>query len=907
MRQHTQLPWRIGMAAVLALLGRPAAGAAGPSKGAALLHLDRGGFSVEFRGAGRTPVAGEEMLANGDMEESVANKPAHWQPDSYVWLPLADPAQQGRMERRVVPLMRWERDAGGPHGGRQALRLAMPPSAYDARDPAGHEFCAMWHQRSSLPALAADTRYVLSYHHRGSCAPDVPNSRAYVRATFLDDAGNSTRVYAQTIFQPSAAWRRDELQFSAPRTTRHLDIRIALTGVGEVWFDDVSLRRTLRQENGPSVRLMPGAFLDNRYCLATGDPGSMLFGFRNESGRPIGHPYLVLQLPQGVEVLAQSPQASVVERKNVQVQGADLLEHRFDLAAWKGRIRDGTFAYPYNQWEGLQLLVRTHLPAGPARRKAWYWLEDGDTHCDPLSFDIEVLPPLRAGTVPRRFRSGVHFFLLNGLPEGPALQAFADLYRRVGFNAAHVPPSPLGAELAKRGIERYTQPFANGYTFGDATPGKKPADAVFRLADGQPLWEAICPVEVYKRGAYFREAIEDGILRRILVRERQTEQIMANWEPPMYNGRGCFCDRCRQEFRTFSKLPDEEVRRVWPARVLQEHQDAWLKFRSWQHAQLVITLEETVHAVGKEAGLDCHFIPEIHSGQLTPRWAQDGHNREFAAVDYLGKVPVLEPWGPYAWFLLGHGAYDPIRGYHLATHATAREVREFVDGRVPAAQRPRLIAFPFGTYEGATQPEALAFEFVTYLQDGYTGAIAYLFPGGSDARYWQALADANRLIARFEPFVFEGRPARRHTVTPATPLPRPDPRFLSAPCGAHLDEQRWKDASLLQSWEFERAGTRLIAAGNFWEEGDCFFRLSASGLAAGRKYVLREPAAGRCYAGRDGRVALDARALSRGVLLHAGAMRFAFFVVEPYRAGTDYGQGVTPAQMVGAKGKRQGS
>jgi hypothetical protein len=123
-------------------------------------------------------------------------------------------------------------------------------------------------------------------------------------------------------------------------------------------------------------------------------------------------------------------------------------------------------------------------------------------------------------------------------------------------------------------------------------------------------------------------------------------------------------------------------------------------------------------------------------------------------------------------------------------------------------------------------------------------------------------------------------------------MPAADHRFLDAPCGAIMDRDRWKNTPLLQSWEFAKGSTRLIAVGNFWEQGECFFRLTLNGLNPRTRYVLHEPAARRVYTDASGRVVRTGAELSKGVLLHVGAMRCAFFVLEPYRKGVDYGDPV---------------
>ena len=895
----------------LVVLSAESVRAAGKAGGAPA--LDRGGFTVDLSNAGVIRVTGDSVLQNGGMEEvNAEGRPTGWAPRSYVWLWTPDPEREPKLHARIKPHLRWETGSDNPLAGSRTLSLTIPRSAHEEQDPP-HEYAAYWNQSVVPTESAAPRKYVFTYHYRGKCVSGIAgvvHSDAYVRVSFYDDErpgkGKSTRVYAQRLLTPGAEWRRGQMQFVAPKGTRRMDVWLAMRGCGQVWFDEVALGATSIQDRGPTTRLMPGAFLDNLYQLSTGDVGAMVFGFYNEAGAKIGKPQLLLQLPQGVQILELAAPARMLESRPVAVDGGALTEYRIDVSAWKGRIRDGTYRYPYNMWQGLLLVLRTSLPAGEKRCRASYWLEDGDYCMTPLDFEIQVVPPVPTVGGPQTFKSGAVMFLVHALRNETAVKAFAELYKRVGFNAVQT-RGALNAELGRLGIERYPQPFANGYRFGDARPGSKPNDAVFRLVDGRPLWEAVCPVEIYTRGPYFRQGIERDILRKILVEDRSGEQIMANWEPHVYRGRGCFCARCKEEFRTYSKLQPADVERAWPKDVATKYADLWLKFRSWQHAQLMVTIEETVHALGKEAGLDAHFIPEIHHRMITERWAEHTTDREYAAVDYLDRFAALTPWAPYNWFVFGRGPYDYVRGLHLTCHTTSRDVRRFLADRLPPDKQPRLFAFPYGTYEGATEPESIGFEILTYFLNGYAGAFVYLFPGGYDARYWKALAETNRLLAQFESFVCGGQAVRSHQAASITPMPSPDPRFLAKvgyPAGSDA-ARRWQDLPLLLSWEFKRDRARLFAVGNFWERGECFFRLKPGDLGPDRKYVLHEPAARRVYADESGNIPLRSDGLRNGILLHAGAMRYSFFVLDTFREGADHGAVVRPQDMAAAMRERQ--
>lgn len=862
---------------------------AGWAGGVGAVVLDPGGVSVSFTGCGSAAVTGPDLLRNGGMEHlDAAGKPADWQPDSYVWLAVTDPARQAQVERRVKPLLQW--DVGPDH----AAQLTIPQPAYDPADPPGHEICAMFHQRVVLPPLTSATRYLLSYHHRGWCGQDMPNCRAYTRITFYDSddpaQAKPTRVYDQVLFQPGAEWRPGQLITTAPADTRVLDVRIALTGVGEVQYDDVALHAAQEQDNGLSARLMPEAMLDNRYCLSSGDLLTMIFGFRNGDDRTLEQPQLVLRMPAWVEVLETAPAV------HVQRQTAEgMAEYRYDLTPLKGRIHGTDFPYPWNQWEGLNLFVRTAREAGPELHEATYWMEDGAFRSEPQRFSLQITPALPPTVAPKLFRTGAHPFLIWSATQPETIAGFGRTFAQVGFNAVHCPPSAIGDDLGKRGLERFTQPFANGYTIY----GPKPDEAAYRDIEGKAVPDAICPTEVYRRGAHFQSAVAHDLLRRMLVTERRADQLMCNWEPYMHVGRGCYCDRCKEEFRAFSQLADVDA--TWPRTVAEKHGDLLRQFRRWQHAQFMATIEETVAGLGKEAGREMHFIPELHYVNLTAGWEKLGDSREFAAVDYLDRLPVLNAWGPYNWWVFGRGPYEYVRGLHLNCHVTAQQVHEFLRSRLPADKQPRLYAFPYGTFEGATEPEAIGFELLTYFLNGYAGALVYLYPGGSDARWWRAIGEANAQIAQFEEYVMEGKRSRTHQVQALTPLPLPDPRFLESGCMMPTDTERWRETPLLQSWEFERGGRRLIAVANFWERGECFFRLTAD-VPAG-KYVLREPLSGRCFGTSEG-AALTADDLKRGVLLHVGALRCAWFLLEPARPGAVSDELARPQEMQAAMQQR---
>jgi hypothetical protein len=457
----------------------------------------------------------------------------------------------------------------------------------------------------------------------------------------------------------------------------------------------------------------------------------------------------------------------------------------------------------------------------------------------------------------------------------------------------------MNAAYKQQGLLRYTQPYflCNGYRIGR---NNKPDSVKFQLADGSYCTkphQAICPVAVYKKSPYYQNEVAK-LLKQILVDKDSSDSIMPNWEPYMFDFKGCFCPNCKAEFIKHSGLSKEDVDKVWPQKVIIKYKDKWVKFRSWQHGKMCEQFEKTISKIGKSVGKDSHFVPEIAWSQLIED--SNAHFAQYDPKDYMDKLPWLEPWGPYIFYKFDEPyVYHP--GIHLITFIAAKDIKTFVKKHVPnKAKRPKLIAFPHGYQLNSwvTEPEALGFETLCFFLNGWEGSIAYVFPKGYDNRWWKAMADANRRIAEYENYVFKGEKVSDAKVTLASPVPKTSfPKYWSEGGNFVQKLPSLKTASIVQSVEYKLGNKRMIAVGNFWQKSEVFVKLSVSGLAANTKYVLREPDFNRCFANSSGSVALSTDELKQGVMVHVGALRWAFFVVEPYSKGANYGKTISPEFM----------
>ena len=643
-------------------------------------------------------------------------------------------------------------------------------------------------------------------------------------------------------------------------------------------------------EKNVTIRAFPHAFMDDRFVLSQSQPALLLLSFSNVEEVKIGTLTAYVELPPAVELLGLGSGRVVANKTAV----GDAVRYAIDATPTRGSIS----AKGYNAFGALALVLRTAAPPG-AEFTASYWLAN-DAYTSPKrSLALGVIPRIE-GERPRRFETGVHFTGNCIALAGEALDEYARFYAETGCNAAMIEPGAFSQRLRQMKVTRYHQPgwLVNGHMIGTSP---RPAAVQFQLKDGTTRADGVCPAVIYRREQpYFDEHLK-APLRKVLVEDRDTDHFLCNWEPFMFDFKGCFCQRCRAEFATYAKLSPEQVAAVWPDQVVDKHRDVWIEFRSWQGARLVETIEQTVNALGREIGREAHFAPEVHIVSLTKLWKESASLRQYATMAYAGKIPLLNAWGPYPWQTV-MAPYNYVRGYNLSTHCLTRDSVDFIRAEIPEGRRPRLLGFPHGLQGNlwTTEPESMAMDILTYFIDGYDGQLVYAFPKGYDARYWKALADANTAIAAFEEFVLDGQAARAHGLAALTPYPPPSPRFLQAPCGG-IDKEKWADASMLQSWEFRRGERRLVAVANYWQRGDCYARLSFTDVKGRGPYLLREPLAQRVFGAESGAPTLTADALRTGVQIHVGAQRFAFFLLEPAPSVGAAGTVIRPSAVDAAR------
>lgn len=709
--------------------------------------------------------------------------------------------------------------------------------------------------------------YRLSFMAKGLHTPTYPHAGALVvqmRGQKLNaqkrfqGVGNGS----QSSYKLRSEWTQHTADLRLPAGSEGIAVTLILYGVGEAYIDDVQLfpADEVAGKERVQVRLSPYALLDNLYCIGENLPGVMNFCFHADDNKfRRKNLKLELILPEGFRV--------VDVRDICKFSGGRDNVWYVDLM--------GLGRSSFKGWYMLQacsVMVQSDLPASEKSYTAKYRLIDGEWKGAQHEFKLKVIPAFH-GTRPKYFRSSAmigHEFSYKGEGTGK----IADFYNKSGFSAIHGAKGNLAKEITRYGLPRYSAHYylANGFRLGAAP---KTGDARFILADGKHYDRKICPVEVYKRGPYYKKEVYEKILKKAVVDEKNTDFFMTNWEPYYLDGKGCFCNNCRAEFIKFSKGKPSagEIMAVWPKNLLQKYSEEYFKFRSWQHGRLVVTIHKDVEALGKSVGKESGFVPEISWRSSTK--GGNAYCKQYNLQDYWNELPWIEPWGPYVFHLAGT-PYSYYPAGHLPTYCAAKMMKDFVRESFKNRKAPQMIAFPHG-FQGenwVTEPEALAFEFLCFFVNGWEGSFGYYFPRGYDYRHWRALAETNTTIAKYENFTFKGKLNNENIkLQPLSPLPG---KLHYAPAWEEPEGSTGRIPGLskmgpiqFRSWEYK--GERLVCVGNFWQKGEHFFKLQIAGLEPGKKYGVELSGTGYGnYSGKE---------LAAGVVMQCGALRWQFIKI----------------------------
>jgi len=616
---------------------------------------------------------------------------------------------------------------------------------------------------------------------------------------------------------------------------------------------------------------------DGRFVLGRGQAQEIDFGWKLNAGAwpkpPEGKKFSFrLDLPAGVKLISPTSVRGTVQSAALPDGGT---RNEWTL--------DGDYAprNDFNGWYRPAALVTSDLTAGskPGRCVATA-LYEGEPVSKEVAVELVVEEPVRALAKPKRYVNGV-CYRGPGTEYSPVgIAACADTLVEMGVTGVQGGRLPFVKAMKERGIGfrmAGTYFIANGYFINTCPPDPKkipdgqrfvPDDSVRHPADYAYL---PCPRAIYQKESYFREHVVPSAKRYFSTEASVATSWGSNWEPNTYFGHGCMCARCRQGFAAFAGLDEADVAKDWPACVRpggRFHAKA-LRFRAVEHAKIVRTLQElALEILGKDSG---GFVPLVAWPALAGGYPEVPLYAEVAAEDYAGDLAWIEPFGPYVWWDVTKPYFREKR-FSVAGWSAARANRDYVDRLYK--KPPKLLAYPHGQQgTGAVnQPEWLAQNLDCYFFNRWEASVVYFFPQGYDLRWWKRFAEASTRAGYYEDYVIDG--TRSDASVVATPVPE-----YAVPCRqttGYLSAAT--NVSPLCTAAYDLKGGRIVAALNFWEPGEAFFRLTCKDLPDGEYTVVQDR---RTLVTRKGASVWTAAQLEKGLFLGVGAARTAVFEIRP--------------------------
>ena len=845
----------------------------------------RGGvsFPMEKISAGRFAVkavpAGENLIKNGDFSQdfvSSKNKLKGWSKGR--WMSGEDNRKKFWSQACKISESRIS-----TVDGRKALDLNRPIELEKLMGAKAASFYIAAEQRIPLPD-AQGGRYKLSFAYRSQKIGSSSFMQGVLVYYYSEiEKGKNTRSYEYLRYPAVPAWTNYSAVLTVPAGTKALNVSFRSDGCGRTLVRDV----TLVKENAPAmpvtIEVTPMKMLDNVFELASGDPGIM--GMRLRNNLPKGqfkHRALTLnmELPAGVEILGtNSFFTGKMSSKSVKRDGQEFKLWEIPFAATvPGIIRSSN---SFTGWHVPCIMFRSQEKAGREWSCVMYVSEKGKVLSQKENFTLRMGEPLRAVRLGRIFMPGFSSvsadIQFRNFPA--AREAFADFVaKKTGTRwiTASVPEEDT-LLYKKKGVKYVTaEPWAiaNGYRIGRVPNDKKPAYSIFRDLQGRPVSNhgvyATCPAAVYLKTPYYNEVVVPTIKKAI----KGLDGFTPNWEPYSFRNMGCFCDTCKKEFAKYARIPADKIDKVWPAELQlgKKYRETAITFRGWQHGQMIMTLHNEIMAAGgKEVGL----CPEVGTDQILNYAEYNATQGEFSPYHYADKTKWLNVWGPYVWFI-GERPYVYSKAAYLRYWEVIRRAYLDYSKKLPGS-RAKLLAMPHGNQVSTTalgQPEGMAMDQISAFLAGFHASQLYFFPRGYDHRFWRELGRSSNLIELTEDWVYNGKPLKGVKVTPETPFPGPvlniSPRMMADV----------KKSDVLQVTAFAKGKGILAAVGNFWEKGDVIFKLSVPGLKANQTYSVIEIPYNRQFTKTQGKL-FNGKELDKGISLHAGALRWVFFVIVP--------------------------
>ena len=838
--------------------------------------LDKGGVTFDLKKSSDElfkPVKAipqkDNLITNADYNFKDSPKdPLAWQ-DNYCYLHTKEIPGKDPRRAQVRKMVKWSVKDGvftvvKPAELKKILPLTVVRSTSGA-----------WRKAVNLPDDKGGL-YNVTFQYKGTL--DGPGGACLIVQGFTEPAGKWWKAKSPFFkiygIKLSNDWQNYQNAILLPKGVKSLQIVYRIDGVGRLDFRKPAVTAAAPRSTSEklTLQLSPMGRLDNTFALAQDLPGTIAFIWKRNGSKAeaeLTRPQLVMELPKEI-TFHEAAFLKLLSKR----EGAKTVEYRIDL---RNRRRRPAQMEDFDNYLRHSALLSTKAAPGSklAQGKAWVE-ENGQRLSNIVPVNFMVIPKFKAAK-PQHYLPGIYFGGVYMAYSTPAnIERCAKMFDAAAVRWIIGSQQSAYAAWRKAGVKVITPELfyvSNGFRVG--LPEGRPEADKYRAIGTHNLLEmqrSTCPAAVYEKRPYYLNSTVPYITKNL----KGADGLWANWEPYGYAGRGCFCDTCCKNFAKFVNVPLEQMKKEWPQELAmgrKYHKQA-VKFRSLEHAKLMHTVNEAVTAATGGKGKSLGFIPGVQVDNMSSTWRLNGFDKETHPIDYAGKFDWIDPWGPYA-FWNAHAPYVYNKSFNLRTYLKAKDVRAAVNKDYK--KHIKLLAFPHGMQlqDWVTQPESIAIELLSFMFNGWEGATVYAFPKGYDARFWKSFADASNVAARYDKYVFKGKKAdARVSLTPQAPYAAKT-AVLEPLLGTHFYSE------MLQHNAYELNGTLIVAAFNFWRDGEVFFTLKVKGLSPKVRYTVRN--ADTRFTAKGGK-SFTGKELADGVTLHAGAVRCAVYEIAPEKA-----------------------
>ena len=652
-----------------------------------------------------------------------------------------------------------------------------------------------------------------------------------------------------------AEWNRFSREFKAPAGPDTVKIVLRLDGEGDLKFEDPSL---VALSGGPvkpvSFKMVPHGNFDSVFQVSESQCGLMMFRWTDTTSEKVNPKKcdFVFDFPKCVKFAG----ATFADRKTVKREALPDGGERVSFKAHSSSFIPSR-ANP-------TLLVAASGGVGDRGEGILRVFKDGKQVSSDEKINFEIVPRITAQK-PKRYHNGIDIYQAEAMF---ADEACDELYAKfmgdcaVGWIIAGECSEKMISRWRDNGVSLITPSakIANGYYMGDWTGRPKEDAFVGTKGKGATTWDAYmdrssCPLAIIEERDYFVKHTVPKVINPSL---KGADGLWANWEPFMFKGKGCNCDRCEEEFKRYH------------AKTGGSRAD----FRSMLHGKMVRVIDKYVRKGTGEKSVG--FIPGVAWREMASSWREKNPSGESKPLDYAADFEWINPWGPYVYWDT-RIPYIYQKRAPLAHFVIAKDIREQTDKDFPDPQkRPKLMSFPQGIQGSgywAAQPQWLSMALDSFFFNRWESSIIYFFPSGYDARYWRAFAEATTRAAKYEDYVLDGERVDSKTIlVPVQEYAVPS-RYVTTYVPRH------RNVPLLQQASYEKDGVRIVAVFNFWERGEAYFTLKVDGLRSGQYELVDED--GVLYPAGKWRRTWSAQELGNGVFMSVGAARTRVFGIYP--------------------------